>query len=1497
MQDGNFEDSLNEVEAAAWNSFRNVCKNLLGNVKAENYSDLVNELLLSYKVLGCNISLKIHFLHSHLDFFPDNLVAVSYEHGERFHQNISSMEKRYQDKWSPGMLADYCWTLKRDVPQAKRKGAEHLARRIRNAIALCKAGAAFSECRSKENAQTTFVVIYLDRFKRDPTDFVSRFVTMDEAWVHHYTPETKNQLKQWVEAGDSSPKKVWPFLKLQKTKDIYNITEICDMKCKVENYRAPKVEAVHPSLTSSRHRTNIKALASPKPIMVTPAPYRWSFAQLNAARARRGNEVLDRHMKAKGFHVVSVQEPYISKNKMWVDTRYKAFFSECRKACILVRDDVLCVEYGSWRGVVAVMVETADLRLLCISVYISPSDSEQGVLELLGQMVRNVRIENVLITGDFNARSLFLGDRQDSIRGRNLVDLIISQGLEVWNNWGTTTFSTVNGESVIDLTLYKGSGIVRDTWEAEFADGSDQKLISFTAKSSANPVSVERTPRYSLRGVNIERFLKKFNTELENDLERAVDGDSLDRAVDGLHLDIITTSRGLGPGTGTVLFFKRKKQPWWSDDLEVERKRMRALRRRAQKCNENEKVGKWTRYRAELAKYKKRTRKARRGHWRAQCSRTLKDDKYGSPYKLAMEKLRNPTALKLLRKDDGSRTHDLSDTLSHILDVHFGVGHLECEDVLPRNERMDPLFTEREVKRTAFKFGNRKSPGPDGIDNTIVKVLVRRYGALLTRLYNRCLELGRFPRAWKAARVALLEKSGKSGVTAKDYRPVSLLSCLGKVLDSLLAQRLTRWLESGGHLSSSQHGFRKGRSTTTCLEGILGKIEEGIAKGNWVIAISFDIAGAFDNLNWNMVVSALDEIGCPFNLLTLVRDFLRDRQVSIKVGAVYMHRIVSKGCPQGSCCGPILWNVVADTILRNELPADACMVAYADDNYLIISEKFRIKAEALANETIRRLKGWAELVKLKFKVGKTKALSFKSRDVRAKRTGVEYDHNPILRLGDERIQVVKQMKILGVVVNDKLSWMDHAKDIGLRARSALSRLCRLALLRGGREGEIFRSLYLSCVEPILLYGSRAWWKRNRDRKVGTTLESVQRVAALRITGGYCTTSTEALLAISGLTPVSLRLEEEKLRQLIWVDRTENDLGIAPEELEWAKDPDKEVNWVPRWNWSVGLPSAKEMEIFTDGSKYGKRTGAGIAIFSDGSVVGRQTLKLRHDELVYSAELVAIREALIWCRRDCLSPKAIYSDCMSALISICLEKGQMAHEVADLLKLAKEGCWSGRDVVTPIPKKKEIFRRIRAHINDLWMERWEEATNGRESFKWIKVPKRNGRILSHKLNTMITGHGPFPISLARFGIKADDKCVCGSPGANAKHFIMDCPRVPRGDEESRRVKGAIELELLKSHWKLLERAHDVASELFLYYLLRRMDRPPELYGVKGHPLIEENELADKLAKEGCLSGRDVVTPVPKNEVYKRIWAHIDGLWKERWARADNGRKAFKWTGHP
>jgi len=119
IQDKQLDEDLNETERNVWLSFKKICNDFLGNHKAANHQDVVQDLLTSYKAMGCNMSLKIYFLESHLDFFPENLGEVTDEHGEIFHQGIMSMEKRYQDKWASSMLEDYCWILKMDVPEAK----------------------------------------------------------------------------------------------------------------------------------------------------------------------------------------------------------------------------------------------------------------------------------------------------------------------------------------------------------------------------------------------------------------------------------------------------------------------------------------------------------------------------------------------------------------------------------------------------------------------------------------------------------------------------------------------------------------------------------------------------------------------------------------------------------------------------------------------------------------------------------------------------------------------------------------------------------------------------------------------------------------------------------------------------------------------------------------------------------------------------------------------------------------------------------------------------------------------------------------------------------------------------------------------------------------------------------------------------------------------------------------------------------------------------------
>ncbi|UYV85105.1 hypothetical protein LAZ67_X004585 [Cordylochernes scorpioides] len=478
------------------------------------------------------------------------------------------------------------------------------------------------------------------------------------------------------------------------------------------------------------------------------------------------------------------------------------------------------------------------------------------------------------------------------------------------------------------------------------------------------------------------------------------------------------------------------------------------------------------------------------------------------------------------------------------LDRHFGNEEPEDEISLTTCGLVDPPFSENEVKLTAFKFGKMKSSGPEGIDNTVVKALVRMHPSLLSRLFNKCLDTGTFPEAWKVARVVLLEKSGRKGNSPNDYRPLSLLVCLGKVLDSLLAQRLKHWLESNELLSSFQHGFREGKSTTTALNEVLEGVEMGLNKGAWVLFVALDIDGAFNSMSWNKLMRNLMDMGCPDNLCSLIRDFLRDRRISLSFGGRKLERNCARGCPQGSCCGPILWNILVNTVFQEELHEGDRLVLYADDQFLIIETASRAKAEK------------------------------------------------------------------------------------------------------GPTG------------------------------IGT-------------------------------------------------------------------------------------------EVFTDGSKSGTNTGAGVVIYTNGELIFQEGLALRVDELVFSAELVAIRVALRVCAEKNFSPDRLYSDCMSALVVINLEKGQLAHQIIQELeimtrapelpwfrrhsliegnefadRIAKAGCFTGRSLRTPVTKK-EVYRRIRGYVQDLWLDRWRNSVKGREVFNGVTTPKYLCKVMSHKLIRVVRDMGSLP----------------------------------------------------------------------------------------------------------------------------------------------------------
>ena len=114
IQDQAFTSHMTAVESAAWCLYVSVVREFLGNTKASNYRYFVDVMLRNFQALGSRMSVKLHYLFSHLDYFPENLGDVSEEQGERFHQNIKTLKEKYQGRWNAHMMSDYCWTLIRD---------------------------------------------------------------------------------------------------------------------------------------------------------------------------------------------------------------------------------------------------------------------------------------------------------------------------------------------------------------------------------------------------------------------------------------------------------------------------------------------------------------------------------------------------------------------------------------------------------------------------------------------------------------------------------------------------------------------------------------------------------------------------------------------------------------------------------------------------------------------------------------------------------------------------------------------------------------------------------------------------------------------------------------------------------------------------------------------------------------------------------------------------------------------------------------------------------------------------------------------------------------------------------------------------------------------------------------------------------------------------------------------------------------------------------------
>jgi len=167
-----------------------------------------------------------------------------------------------------------------------------------------------------------------------------------------------------------------------------------------------------------------------------------------------------------------------------------------------------------------------------------------------------------------------------------------------------------------------------------------------------------------------------------------------------------------------------------------------------------------------------------------------------------------------------------------------------------------------------------RSPGPSGVRNEHIKE-ARDLAPCWAALFNRCLQQGRIPEAWREATLVALPKGKGDPAEPTSWRGIALKDCCFKLLSKIVTQRLTRFLEGMGVIPEEQHGFRRGKSTATACRGLLGEIHRALRQPRTLLyAVFVDFKAAFDYAPRDVIAEKLARAGVPGQMLTLVGDIL-----------------------------------------------------------------------------------------------------------------------------------------------------------------------------------------------------------------------------------------------------------------------------------------------------------------------------------------------------------------------------------------------------------------------------------------------------------------------------------------------------------------------------------------------------------------------------------------------------------------------------------------------
>ena len=366
---------------------------------------------------------------------------------------------------------------------------------------------------------------------------------------------------------------------------------------------------------------------------------------------------------------------------------------------------------------------------------------------------------------------------------------------------------------------------------------------------------------------------------------------------------------------------------------------------------------------------------------------------------------------------------------------------------------------EEEIKDIVNNLNAKKSCGYD-ITNFLLKNIVNEIITPLTHILNLSLSSGTVPLKIKIARVVPIFKKGQKD-SLNNYRPISLLTSISKILERLVYKRTIKFLVNCKILCDSQFGFRKNHSTTHALLTFIDKVAHAIDDVSHTIGVFLDFFKAIDTIDHDILIHKLQHYGIRGKALDWFRDYLSNRKQFVRINGLDSQlKTISCGVPQGSLLGPLLFILYIND-LHNSLQI-LSFICFADDSNLFLTHR---DPRALIDIIIRELKlvqSWIHANKLSLNIEQTNVMLFSNT------LKVLPDH---VKINNTELKQVDCTKFLGLYIDSDLSWKSHINYLS----KILSRNTGiLHKLKHFFPCQTLINVYSSLISPYLNYRILVW---------------------------------------------------------------------------------------------------------------------------------------------------------------------------------------------------------------------------------------------------------------------------------------------------------------------------------------------------------------------------------------------------------------------------------------